>query len=105
MQCSTVDELEEALKKEKSEDPNKIPYRFTILEMYPQNIILGYIPKEKLIKEYIKVKPKGFYFHQIYHNPFSYLINWFKEHFKEKDYQKEMKKVRSPRVKQVSASD
>jgi hypothetical protein len=34
------------------------------------------------------------------HNPFQNLINWFKENFKNREYQKEFKKARSPRVKQ-----
>lgn len=28
------------------------------------------------------------------------LINWFKENFKNRDYQRELKKTRSPRVRQ-----
>jgi hypothetical protein len=32
-----------------------IPYKFTILPEYPQYLVLGYIPKDKLIKEFVKV--------------------------------------------------
>ena len=44
------------LKTEKSADPSKIPYRFTILKDYPQHVVLGYIARqEKVDKEFIKV--------------------------------------------------
>ena len=43
------------MKEEKAQDPNRIPYKFTILPDYPQHIVLGYIPKTILVKEYIKV--------------------------------------------------
>jgi transcription elongation factor SPT6 len=53
--CSNVEELEVMLKAEKTEDPNKIPYKITCLPQYPQFLVLGYIPKKELVKEYIKV--------------------------------------------------
>lgn len=53
--CGKLEEFDELLKAEKNADPGRIPYRFTVLEDYPQHIILGYIPKMSLVKEYIKV--------------------------------------------------
>lgn len=53
---NTMTELEDAVKKEKAEEPHKIPYRFTVMELYPQHLVLGYIPKDKLCKEFIKVR-------------------------------------------------
>jgi hypothetical protein len=53
--CDTQEELENSLKEEKKSDPNRIPYKLTILPDYPQHIVIGYIPKLNLIKEYIKV--------------------------------------------------
>ena len=38
-------------------------YVLAILPAYPQHIVLGYVPKERVLKEFIKVRPKGFYFH------------------------------------------
>lgn len=35
MNCQTIGDLEDQLKKEKAEDPHKIPYRVTILDIYP----------------------------------------------------------------------
>jgi len=55
MHCTSAEELDQALKEEKSKDPNRIPYKFTVLPDYPQHLVLGYIPKLSLVKEYIKV--------------------------------------------------
>jgi transcription elongation factor SPT6 len=53
--CKTVEDLETHLKQEKLADPQRIPYKLTILPAYPQHIVLGYIPKTSLVKEFIKV--------------------------------------------------
>jgi hypothetical protein len=53
--CGKLEEFDELLKAEKNGEPGRIPYRFTVFEEYPQHIVLGYIPKMSLVKEYIKV--------------------------------------------------
>lgn len=68
--CGKLDEIDDILKKEKGEDATKIPYRFSIFDDYPQYLVLAYIPKKDTVKEYIKVKPRGFFFHQQYQYPF-----------------------------------
>lgn len=83
---------------EKKEDPNRIPYRFSILAAYPQHIVLAYVPKEKVVKEFIRVKPRGYFFHEQQLSPFQALINWFKDNWREKNYQKRLKRQRSPRL-------
>jgi len=45
MKTTKFEEIKEALEKEKSEDENRIPYRFTVLSDFPQFIVLGYMPK------------------------------------------------------------
>lgn len=43
-----------------------IPYKFAIVPEFAGFIILGYMtPTKKFIKEYIKVKPRGFSFHNV----------------------------------------
>lgn len=44
-QFENWEDMDKALKEEKSGDQSRIPYRFTILKDYPQHICLGYIPK------------------------------------------------------------
>jgi hypothetical protein len=51
------------LDKEKAEENAKIPYKFTVVETYPQYVVLGYIPRNAMIKELIKVKARGYFFH------------------------------------------
>ena len=70
LDAESFEELEERVKEEKKEQPSRIPYRFSILPMYPQHVVLAYVPREKVVKEFIKVRPKGFYFHDLSHAPF-----------------------------------
>lgn len=51
----TSEDLERILKQEKDNEPARIPYKITIISVYPQHIVLGYNPKDRLVKEYIKV--------------------------------------------------
>ena len=50
------------------------------------------MPKEKVLKEFIKVRPKGYYFHEVNHSPFQHLINWFKDNWRTTEYQKHYKR-------------
>jgi hypothetical protein len=85
------------LKKEKADDPQKIPYRLTLLDTYPQYLILGYVPKDTLVKEFIKVKPRGFFFHHQYFLAMPELLNWFKAQFRSPDYQRYLRKAGAPK--------
>lgn len=96
--CSSIEEFEERLTREKKEEPSRIPYRFGFFEKYPQHVVLGYVPKEKMVREYIKVKPKGYFFHNNYHFPIDTLINWFKNNFRSKEYQSILRRAQSPKV-------
>jgi transcription elongation factor SPT6 len=88
MDCTMggLDMVEGALKQEKRSKPSAIPYYLTIIPHYPQYVLLVYMPKEKILREYIKVKPKGLFFHEAYHPNINYLIAWFKRHFAERTY-------------------
>jgi transcription elongation factor SPT6 len=76
--CKKIEEVQGELEKEKSEASSKIPYKFVMLDDYPQYVILCYIPNKSIVREFIKVKPRGYNFHGQYHYPFVSLINWFK---------------------------
>ena len=84
--CQNVEELKKSIEKEKEEENSKIPYRFTILDKYPQYVVLAYIPKKEVVREFIKIKPRVYFFHHQYHYPFQNMINWFKQEFRSKDY-------------------
>ena len=59
---------------------------------------MAYVPRDKVIKEFIKVRPKGFYFHEQNQSPFMTLVNWFKDNWQTKDYQRFLKRQKSPRT-------
>lgn len=42
--------------------------------------------KDEIIKEYIKVKPNGLFFHNYYFTSLQMLVSWFKENFKTPEY-------------------
>lgn len=93
-----LEEMKKVLENEKEQDSSRIPYKFTVLEKYPQYIVLAYIPKKDIVKEFIKVKPRGYFFHHQYHYPFQNMINWFKEQFRTKEYQRYLRKTNSPQL-------
>jgi hypothetical protein len=77
-----------------SSDSSHIYYYFGVSEDYPQYFLLIYMYKEKKpIREIIKVKSSGLYFHDQQFSNVRDLINWFKEHLKEKEYQRYVKNV------------
>ena len=90
--ADTFEVLSERVLNEKKEDPAKIPYRFGVLPNYPQHLVLAYVPKEKLVKKFIRVKPRGFLFHEQHFSPFQALINWFKDNWRDRVYQRGLKR-------------
>jgi len=92
------EEFEQIIKKEKDEAPSRIPYRFTILEEYPQYIVIGYMAKSSVTREYIKVKPRGYFFHDGYHSHLNQLITWFKQNYATREYKKHAHGQKSPRL-------
>jgi hypothetical protein len=76
------------VKMEMSKDPNLIHYYFGCSAEYPQYFLLIYMYRDKRpIKELIKVRNNGLYFHQDVFPNIRELISWFKEHLKDKKYQ------------------
>jgi len=96
IKCSNYEELKKAVETEKAQDQQRIPYHFAILPKYPQYVILCYIPKKDIQREFIKVKPRGYFFHHQYHYPFQNMINWYKQNFREREYQRYLRKAQSP---------
>jgi hypothetical protein len=66
----TYEDLEKLVLNEKTNNPQNIPYRFACLNNYPGHVVLAYVPKDKAFKEFIKVKPRGLFFHDTYLTPF-----------------------------------
>ncbi|MBK8157227.1 MAG: hypothetical protein IPK55_15310 [Streptococcus sp.] len=87
-----MQDLEEFLKCEIERNPSIIPYRFSFLKEYPGYSVLGYMtPTKKFIKEFVKIKPKGFLFHEKYLPNTNSLISYFKDNYSTIEYRKYVK--------------
>ena len=98
IQCNTKNDFEDLLKDSKKSNANIIIYYFTILKDYPGYIVLGYIPKANPHYEYIKIKPKGLYFHEQYFSSIDEIINFFKVNYSTAKYREMVAKTGTPTV-------
>ena len=55
--------------------------------------------EKKPIREFIKVKSSGLYFHEQQFANIRDLTTWFKEHLKEKEYQRYVKSINAQMMK------
>lgn len=92
-----MEDLKYQVEVEKKDNERVIPYKFAILENYPQHIVLVYIPRQNAVREFIKVKPSGYWFHKKSFTSVHALVNYFKQNFKDTEYRKYVKQVKSPR--------
>ena len=90
-----TDNLDDILYEMKSKDSSIIHYIITILKEYPQYIVLAYISKH-VTKEYIEVKPKGYYFHEEYFASLENLFTWFKKNMTVDSYRTYVKSKKAP---------
>jgi len=90
-QFRVFEDLVSHLEEEKSKNPTMIPYKLAIFDHYPQHIVLAYLPpsrENKIVKEFIKVKPRGYQFHDTHFPSIDHLIGYFKENFTKVDYRR-----------------
>jgi hypothetical protein len=92
----SMEAIEKRLKDDNEKDRSIIHYLFGCFADYPQYIVLFYTQNDKIIKEFIKVKNFGLYFHDSYHGSLKELIGWFKSNFLKDDYKKFVKKTKPP---------
>jgi len=91
--ASSMKVIEEHLTNELQKYPDYINYCFTILSEFPQYVILAYIlQKDTIIKEYIRVKAQGYFFHGKFQKSLASLIAWFKQNFSTPEYQRFLRK-------------
>ena len=101
--CDAVEELDDKLKEERAKDSKTIHYFFTILREFPQFIVMGYIPRSNnVVKEYIKVKPKGLFFHNDYFENLESVINFFKKNYGTDEYKSFVRKTKAPQIESIS---
>ena len=94
----TKTDFENNLKEEKKKNINIINYNYTILKDFPGYIVLGYVPKVNPIFEYIKIKPKGLYFHETLFGSLDEITNYFKKEYSSEKYREMVRKSVTPTV-------
>ena len=94
----TRTDFENNLKEEKKKNINIINYNYTILKDYPGYIVLGYVPKVNPIFEYIKIKPKGLYFHETLFGSLDEITTYFKKEYSSEKYRELVRKSVTPTV-------
>jgi len=94
----TKTDFENSLKEEKKRNTNIINYNYTILKDFPGYIVLGYVPKVNPIYEYIKIKPKGLYFHEQSFSSLDEITNYFKKEYSSEKYREMVRKSVAPTV-------
>lgn len=72
----------EFLKEEKKNHPKNIPYAFSCVKNLPGKFLLSYLPRSKVIHEYVSVLPDSFKFRNKYHVTLANLLRWFKDNFR-----------------------
>lgn len=94
---SSFEEMESKLKDDKQKDPTLVHYLFTVNEAFPQFIILSYVHRgSQIIKEFIKIKPKGLFFHNHYFHDLNDISKFFKENFSTEEYRNYVKNIKPP---------
>jgi len=101
----SVEEFERKLKEEKNINKSYTPYLFTILSEFPQYILMGYCPKTgQVVKEYIKVKPNGYFFHNEFFPNLEELSIWFKRNYATESYRDYLKRTKPPQIEEKRKS-
>nr|XP_023025243.1 transcription elongation factor SPT6 isoform X1 [Leptinotarsa decemlineata]XP_023025244.1 transcription elongation factor SPT6 isoform X2 [Leptinotarsa decemlineata] len=77
------DKAEEYLIEEKKKNSSKIHYVISAAKNFPGKFLLSYLPRNKVIHEYVTVTPEGFRYRQQMFDSLNSLFKWFKEHFRD----------------------
>ncbi len=77
-----ADVLERTLKAEKGGAPQTIPYRLSPNPKVADHYHLSYLPKQKVIKEYVKVTPAGFVYRTKLFSSVEDALKYFKANYK-----------------------
>ena len=75
--------LETLLLDEKKKQPNKIHYFLSPSKEMPGKFALAYLPRNKVIIEFVTVTPEGIRYRKNAFRSLNALMRWFKEHFKD----------------------
>ena len=78
-----LEKVEQTLREEKRANPQTIPYRLSPMKKHADYFLLSYLPKQRLVKEHVRVTPVGFSYRRHTFGSVEQLLRWFKLHFKE----------------------
>lgn len=90
-------DFENLLKKLKEKTPGNIIYNLTVVQARPQYFFFGYLHKSNNPKiEFIKLKPRGLFFHDKYFKDINSVLDYFKNNFKTEEYRQFVKNTKLP---------
>ena len=77
------EKMEEYLNEARASQPNKIHYFIAASKERAGKFLLSYLPRTRVMHEYVTVTPEGFRYRQRIFNSVNQLFKWFKEHFRD----------------------
>lgn len=77
------DLLEAFLQSEKTHNPSRIPYTLSACKDLPGKFFLSYLPRAKVVHEYMSIYPDGIRYRRIMFSSLNKMVAWFKEHFRD----------------------
>ncbi|KAL7079838.1 hypothetical protein ACQ4LE_000385 [Meloidogyne hapla] len=79
--AESVQVIDNALRTQKKNAPQRIPYCITASKKYPGKFVLSYLAQSKIRNEYMSVTPEGLRFRKQPFNSTEDCVNWFKVNF------------------------
>jgi transcription elongation factor SPT6 len=102
IRCENSEDFQmKILKEEKASNRNYFIYYFTIIPEFPGFILLGYSAKQgNFTKEFIRVRPRGLYFHNENFSNLEDLSSYFKKNYGNESYREFVKKLKVPQIEE-----
>ncbi|XP_057817210.1 transcription elongation factor SPT6-like isoform X2 [Cryptomeria japonica] len=91
----TKAEVDDALRKEKYENPTRIPYYISVSHEHPGAFLLSYIRSTNPHHEYFGLYPKGFKFRKRMFDNLDKLVSYFQKHINDLVQQDSLPPIRS----------
>nr|CAD2207292.1 unnamed protein product [Meloidogyne enterolobii] len=79
--AESVQVIDNVLRTQKKNAPQRIPYCITASKKYPGKFVLSYLAQSKIRNEYMSVTPEGLRFRKQLFNSTEDCVNWFKANF------------------------
>lgn len=94
-----LERVEETLRDDRKNNPKVNAYYFCFASQAPHYLLLCYLNQHmNLVAEFIKIKPRGLYFHEQFFPNLTEIITWMKQNFYTDVYQRFVRKAKLPIV-------